>query len=282
MLDIALLVGLGLLIGAVLGGLGGGGAVLAVPALVFLVGQSVQAATTSSLVVVGLSAAVGVVAHLNVAKDCCRIAWRTGVTLAATGVPAAWAGSYLNHRVDENVLLIGFALFMVAAAVAMSRERRPAARVTPVPAAHLSAGRTGDAVLVAEHAETGLTSRHPWWAVVVAGTGMGLLTGLFGAGGGFVILPLLVTVFALPVNVAAGTSLAVVALNSATALLARSSIAEFEWGVVVPFAVAAMAASFLARRVAVRLPARHLRRGFAVLLVLVAAYTGVQSALHLA
>lgn len=284
MLDVAVLIGLGLAIGLVLGGLGGGGAVLAVPALVFLVGQSAAAATTSSLVIVGLSALVGAVAHLNVSADCCRIAWRIGLTLALTGIPATWVGSQLNHIVDEHVLLLAFALFMLAAAAAMWPARTPgrprpdgpqdAAMARPMP------GEGGGAVAL-EEPETAADLRPSWPVIIATGTGMGLLTGFFGAGGGFVIVPLLVVVFGLPVNVAAGTSLVVVALNSVIALLARSAIAEFDWAVIVPFSLAAMAASVVARRAATRLPARQLRRGFAVLLVLVAGYTGVESLLQL-
>ncbi|MBD3781565.1 MAG: sulfite exporter TauE/SafE family protein, partial [Micrococcales bacterium] len=100
---------LGVLIGAVLGALGGGGAALTVPALVYVVGQSAQAATTSSLVIVGLSAAVGMSSYISSR----RVEWKVGVGFAVAGVPSAFVGTYFNHRVDQDVLLTAFAALMV-------------------------------------------------------------------------------------------------------------------------------------------------------------------------
>ena len=106
---------------------------------------------------------------------------------------------------------------------------------------------------------------------------MGFLTGFFGVGGGFVIVPALVLVLGLPMQQAVGTSLLVVAANSATALASRAGVAHFDWAVIVPFTLAAMIATLLGKRVADRLPATRLKRGFAVLLVIVAVYTAWQS-----
>lgn len=293
-----LLIALGLLIGLVLGGLGGGGAILTVPALVFLVGQSATAATTSSLVIVGLTAAVGTAAHLRAAPGCCRVGWRLALTLAAAGLPAAWAGSHLNRSVDPDLLLLAFAALMVVAAGAVWRDagRRPARRPAPPNASPEASAPTspahrasGDRILVAEptdtrtaaEAETAALARVSWPLAIAGGLGVGFLTGFLGVGGGFVILPILVTLFGLPLSVATGTSLAVVALNSGTSLAARVPVAEFDWAVIVPFTIAAMAASVVARRVAARLPTRGISRGFAVLLVLVGAYTGTTSLIHL-
>jgi uncharacterized membrane protein YfcA len=106
---------------------------------------------------------------------------------------------------------------------------------------------------------------------------VGLLTGFFGVGGGFVIVPALVLVVQLPMRRAVGTSLLIVAANSATSLATRLGTAHFDWAVIVPFTLAAIAATLLGKRVADRLPHRQLTLGFAVLLGLVAVYTGAQS-----
>ena len=270
---------LGLVIGAVLGGLGGGGAILTVPVLVYVVGQTAQDATTSSLVIVGLTAAVGVLSYLAAR----RVRWGLGLTFGLVGFPATFLGSFLNHRVDENVLLLGFSGLMVLAALAMFGDRgRPTEETTPSAGSPAPGTATrGDrsaATRLLEPATTAGASVRPSPVLVVAvALGVGLLTGFFGVGGGFVIVPALVLVLRLPIQQAVGTSLMIVALNSATSLVSRAGTAHFDWGVIVPFTLAAMIATLAGKRVADRLPAQRLKRGFAVLLVLVAAYTAWQS-----
>lgn len=284
------LVLLGLVIGLVLGGLGGGGAILTVPALVFLVGQSTHAAATSSLVIVGLSAAVGVVSHLKASPTCCRVGWRLALTLGVAGIPATWIGSRVSAHLDQYALLLGFSALMLLAAAMMWRDdQRPAAvppHDLPLPVDRPRGGpdqqRAQDgAVAVLVQPDVDELPDIAWGRAVLGGLGVGLLTGFFGVGGGFVLVPVLVGYFKLPIKIATGTSLVVVAFNSAVALAARAGGGDFDWSVIVPFTLAAMSASVVARRYAVRIQARHLSRGFAVLLVLVAAYTAVESLLHL-
>lgn len=265
---------LGLILGLVLGGLGGGGAILAVPALVYVMGQSAQEATTSSLVIVGLTALVGSLSYL-VAN---RLRWRIALTFAVAGLPAAWGGSLLNHRLDSDVVLLGFATLMVVAAVAMVADRREAGTATPdledAPTKDLGpGGGAGTATALRERSRqrTSVTS------VLLAGLAVGFLTGLFGVGGGFVIVPALVLLVRLPMAQVVGTSLLIVALNSASALASRATTAHFDWEVIVPFTLAAMVATFIGKKVADHLPARRLKIAFAVLMVLVAGYTGWQS-----
>ncbi len=256
-MTLVVLIALGLVIGAVLGGLGGGGAILTVPALVYVVGQSASDATTSSLVIVGLTATVGVLPYLA-AK---RVRWGTGLTFGVVGLPAAWVGTILNRQVEEDVLLLAFSVLMVVAALAMIGV------VSPVN--HDSDGSEGDA---SSH------RRPSWLAIALTALTVGLMTGFFGVGGGFVVVPALVVVLRLPIQLAVGTSLVIVALNSATSLAARVSTANFDWGVIVPFTLAAMVATLLGKRVADRLPSSQLRQGFAFLMILVAAYTAWDSA----
>lgn len=266
---------LGLVLGAVLGGLGGGGAILAVPALVYLMGQTAQEATTSSLVIVGLTAVVGSLSYLAAG----RLRWRVGLAFGAAGLPAAWGGSLLNHRLDSDVLLLGFAALMVVAAIAMIADRGggdvedPDVDSAPSHDAGPVAGGSGTSTALWERT----SQRAAMIPVVAAGLGVGFLTGLFGVGGGFVIVPALVLVVRLPMAQVVGTSLLIVALNSASSLISRATTAHFDWEVIVPFTVAAMVATFVGKRFADRLPARRLKLSFAALMVLVAGYTGWQS-----
>jgi uncharacterized membrane protein YfcA len=110
---------------------------------------------------------------------------------------------------------------------------------------------------------------------------VGFLAGLFGVGGGFVIVPALVLVLGLPTSAAVGTSLLIIAINSATALGARVTTAHFDWEIIISFTLAAMAATVAGKRVADRLPDRTLNTAFAVLLLCVAAYTGIHSAVQM-
>ena len=118
--------------------------------------------------------------------------------------------------------------------------------------------------------------------LLATGTGVGFLTGLFGVGGGFVIVPALVLVLGFPMTVAAGTSLLVIAVNAALALAFRGGVGAVDWGVVAPFTAAAVVGVLAGRAVADRVPARHLTATLGVLVIAVACWTGVDAAVALA
>jgi uncharacterized protein len=248
-------VGLGLAIGLVIGALGGGGSVLAVPALVHLLGLSAQAATTASLVIVGVTCAIAAVGHARHG----RVRWRDGLLLAAAGVPASLLFSLLNQGVDENLLLLVFAAVMVIAATGMLVRSSPS---HAGPAEHVVVRR--------------------WFRVAGVGVLVGALTGFLGVGGGFVVVPALVLVLRFPLGAAVGTSLLVITLNAAVALTARLGGPAPEWEVIVPFTAAAVVAALLGERVAGSVQGPSLARAFAVLLLVVAAYVGASAALGLA
>lgn len=258
---IAASLGLGVLIGLALGALGGGGSILTVPALVFLLGLTAQEATTGSLVIVGVTAALACVEH---ARDRHTL-WAKGFTLAAIGVPTSILGSQLNRRVDPDVLLLAFAALMVLAAVGMllrSRAPHEAAEAAEAPAT-----------------ATAIGAHLGWLSLAAAGLGIGFLTGFLGVGGGFIVVPALVVLLGISMPVAVGTSLLVIALNSAVALGARASHGTFVWEVIVPFTVAAVVGSLAGKRVADRVEANTLTRTFAAVLLLVAGYVAVNALL---
>lgn len=265
---------LGLLIGGVLGGLGGGGAVLAVPALVYLVGQPAQEATTSSLAIVGLSAVVAVVSH----QKSGNVRWRVGLVFGLVGVPAAWLGSWANARVDGTVLLLGFSAVLLLAAAAMLTTKRP--RTTDEIVEHEHEHERVSASAGPETASAGTEGGSVAGSPLLVGTAalaIGLLTGFFGVGGGFVIVPALVLALAMPMHQAIGTSLMIIAINSAASLASRVGASHFDWSVILPFTLAAMVATILGKSIAGRLSSTRLQKAFAVLLILVAGYTAWQS-----
>lgn len=258
-MSIVALVLVGLLIGLIFGGVGGGGAILTVPALVVIAGQDAADAMTSSLVVVGLAASAGVIGSVRGG----RVAWRTAVGFGVAGVPAAWVGSLLNQVVDPRVLMLGFACVMFLAAAAMLSKRL--------------CGDAMSATIASDNPPTpGRGAR--FIATMAAGVGVGFLTGFFGVGGGFVIVPALVLIVKLPMDIAVGTSLVVVAANALASLGARTAVAHFDWPVIAPFTLAAVVATVAARFIAGRVPAARLRQALAALLVLVAGHTMWQSA----
>lgn len=279
-----LAVALGLVIGLSLGALGGGGSILTVPALVYAVGESAQTATTGSLVIVGITAAVAAVGHARGG----RVRWGAGFAFGAAGVPAAVLGTSLNAHVSPDVLLVCFAVLMVVAATAMLTKTMVPARPCEVAddeqAARLrtpaSVGRRGGSAPVdltapaagPVHGTVGTALK-----VLAAGLVVGLLTGFLGVGGGFIIVPALVLALRHPMPTAVGTSLLIISLNSGVALLVRSGQEPFHWAVIVPFTVAAVAGSLGGRRVADTVSGPDLTKAFAGLLLAVAAYVLVQA-----
>jgi uncharacterized membrane protein YfcA len=249
---------LGLLIGLALGALGSGGSVLAVPALVYAAGETPQAATATSLLLVGTAAAVGLRTHARAG----RVRFGTGTVFGLVGVGGSLAGTALNRRIDPDMLLLAFSGLMLLAAWRM---------VTACP----SCTRAGEA---RELAASPSSSPRPWTParavlVLAIGTAVGFLTGLFGVGGGFVVVPALTLVLGFAMPEAIGTSLLVVAINSMIALAARLGGAHIDWLLAAAFTAAAVAGAQLGGRLAGRLDPERSLRIFAAGLIVLAAYS---------
>ncbi|GAQ60406.1 sulfite exporter TauE/SafE family protein [Streptomyces scabiei] len=232
----------GAVVGLALGALGGGGGVLAVPALIYLLGFTPAAATTASLTVVTVTSLTALYAHARTG----HVRWKAGALFAAAGLlPAAAAGAAAS-RVPQPLLTVAFAAVAALAAVRMLRPGRTA--IGP------AAG-----------------GRQP---VRAAGTGAGLgaLTGLLGVGGGFLAVPALVTVLAFEMQAAVGTSLLVISANSLASLVTRgATTVGVDWAVIGPFTGAAVLGAWDGRRLAAKVTGPLLQRTFAVLLLAVAA-----------
>lgn len=273
----------GAVIGLVLGALGGGGSILAVPALVYALGQSAQEATTASLVIVGLGSAVSAISYH---RDR-HVRWRTGAIFAVVGFGASLGGTVLNRQVSENTLLSAFAAVMTLSAVAMVtkalRERPARASMSRPSGPPAGAEGDGASVLVAPARATTTHLRPAWKTasqVALAALLAGFLIGFLGVGGGFIVVPALVMILGYSMPVAAGTSLLIITLNSATSLaLHASSQLHFDWMVIAPFTVATIITAQIGRRVAARFSSKALTMAFAVVLLVVGAGIGLEVAL---
>ncbi|WP_055568160.1 sulfite exporter TauE/SafE family protein, partial [Streptomyces atriruber] len=229
----------GAVVGLALGGLGGGGGVLAVPALTYLMGLPPADAITASLIIVTLTSITALTGH---ARDG-NVNWRTGLLFAAAGVvPAVLAGAAAAHLPRLGLTIA----FSAVAGLAALRMLRPA----PAPAA-----------VEARPAEAG-----------AVGAGLGAVTGLLGVGGGFLAVPALARMLNLPMRRAIGTSLLVITINSMASLGARAGTGmHLDWAVIAPFTAAAILGARDGKRHAQRLSGNTLQRLFAYALLAVAA-----------
>lgn len=247
----------GAIIGTLLGLVGGGGGVLAVPALVYGLGLPLSGAVPASLVVIGLASVVAVAPRAR--RD---VNWRLAGTIGAAGVPTAVLGGMVNHQLDQHVLLLVFAAIMVLAGVRMLRATDESGGVCDLPGG-------------------GIAWRRCLPRAIATGLLVGFLTGLLGVGGGFLLVPAMIIALGLRTPIAVATSLVVIAINSVAGLVpylvAGHTAAVMNWPVIAAFALAAIAASLPAGRIARCVPAAILRRGFAVLVLLVAAGVTTQT-----
>ncbi len=293
----------GLLIGLSLGALGGGGSILTVPVLVYLLHQPPHEATAGSLLIVGITATAGMVAHWRSG----RVRLVAGAAFGVIGVTGAYAGTRLSSSIRPDLLLSLFAGLMLVAAAAMLRRRRgSAAQYVPAAASphpmheaaisdDLGVPSSRGGAITATLDKPAAAIRPPAWStagqrprgtaavrrgvkVVAVATGVGLLTGFFGVGGGFVIVPALVLALGFEMPVAVGTSLLVIAINSAAALTARvGTHVHFAWPLLGVFTAAALVGTLAGNRVASRVDASRLTAAFTILLVAVAAYSLIRS-----
>ena len=253
---LAIAIPAGLLIGLILGALGGGGSILTVPVLVYLLHQPPHAATAGSLLIVGITAAAGTIAHHRAG----RVRLAPGVAFGVLGVAGSYAGARLSASIPPDLLLSLFAGLMLVAAAAMLRRR--------VPPRSMARPRPGGTAAAVRRS----------FKIIVAATGVGLLTGFFGVGGGFVIVPALVLALGFEMSAAAGTSLLVIAINSASALAARvGGDVHFAWPLLGVLTLAALAGTLAGSRAASRIDASRLTAAFTILLVAVAAYSLARS-----
>jgi len=233
---------LGIAIGAVLAVVGAGGAILAVPGLIAVMGLSATAATTSSLVIVGAAAIAGVIPRIKKAQ----VNIKLGIIFSLLGVLGTFLGTRLVAEIDETITIAIFASLMLLAAFFMWR------------------GQVSDNEVFA---------KPNWVLVILVASVIGLITGFLGIGGGFLIVPALVFILKVPTKIAVGTSLVAIATNTIVALSFR-----YEFWSLIPiesiaaFTLAAVISSLILAPLATRLPARTIQKIFAVVVVAIAIY----------
>ncbi len=277
-MTLAIAVVAGALIGLSLGALGGGGSVLAVPVLVYALGQSAGQATTGSLVVVGATSVVGAVT----AHRAGNVLLGRGLAFGVVAIGGAAAGARASTLVPQPVLLAAFAvLLLVVAGVLATRQIRSRRARRGDGSEDRQGGNREPARL-----DDPIITFRPTFAcqcpkalkVLVTATVVGLLTGFLGVGGGFLVVPALVLALGLPMEFAAGTSLVVITITSAAALAVRAgSGAEPRWALVGLLTLAAVLGGWAGARLAARADTSKLQAAFTVLLLLVAGYTAVQA-----
>jgi len=232
----------GVLIGSVLGFIGAGGAMLSVPILIYGFNFSASHASTAALAVVLLAAASGLIPKFR-SKD---VLVKEAFIISGLGLTTNISTSLIAHNLSEKFILTGFSLVLLVAGTSML--------IKPF--------------------TSGPERKMPAWALILISLVIGSMTGLFGIGGGFLAIPVLVLFFQVPQNKAAGTSLLIITLNSISAFLGHYKIwSEVNWTVPIAMAVSAVVISQLASGKSAGVSPTILKRAFALLLFSISVIT---------
>jgi possible membrane protein len=275
----------GALIGLVVGALGAGGGILSVPALIYLLGVAPHEATSASLVIVLFTALAALGGRIGKNTICYQIA----LVFAALATVGTWLGSLANQAVSADLLMYAFALLLICVGLVMLRRAYPglfrgAARAGSsgvfsddgVAAADDAGGTGSTPALRAVSAMGEVTSigAAPLWRVALVATITGALTGFFGVGGGFAIVPALTLVLHLPIKRAASASLLIMAITAVVALVARAQTSlNVDLGVIGAFTVASMLGAVAGAPLTRKVSSQKLTASFAALLLAVAVAT---------
>lgn len=234
-LTIALAVGVGISLGL----LGGGGSILTVPLLTYVAGLDAKHAIAMSLLVVGVTSSIGAIPHARGG----RVRWRVAVLFGVAAMSGAYAGGRLARFIPGTVLLVAFAIVMIIAGIAMLRARK----------------------------DTGPTDRPlPVLKVLALGAGVGVVSGLVGAGGGFLLVPALSLLAGLPMPTAVGTSLVVIAAQSYAGLAGHIATENIDWSLAAMVTAAAVAGALIGGRLIRWVDPSTLRQAFGWLVLLMA------------
>jgi uncharacterized membrane protein YfcA len=238
-----------LLVGLSLGLLGSGGSILTVPVLIYLAGESEKVAIAESLGIVGAISFAGFIPYALKQK----VHWRSVILFGLPGMAGTYGGAMIAEFVSGTFQLLLFAGVMLIAAIMMFRDKN-----------HLkSAGE--------------IETVHAWWKIVLEGLAVGVLTGLVGVGGGFLIVPALVLLGGLPMGLAVGTSLLIITLKSFSGFYKYLDVLNgldlsVNWQLVLVFSLIGAVGSLIGNKVAGKISNERLKKGFAGFLVLMGGY----------
>jgi uncharacterized membrane protein YfcA len=231
-----------LAIGLTLGLIGGGGSVLTVPVFAYVLGYPPKVAIAMSLPVVGATSLVGAARHFRAGN----LLWRTALAFGVVAMVGSYAGARLARHLDGRVQLAALGVVMVVSAISMLRSAGSAANETPHQA--------------------------PLPVVALAGVGVGLLTGIVGIGGGFVIVPALVLLLNVPMKQAVGTSLAVIALNAVSGFAGYAGQVSIDWPILLVVAAIAIVGILAGTHLHASASPAQLKQGFALFLLAIAGF----------
>ena len=240
---LAVVVLLATLVGLSLGLLGGGGSILTVPLLTYVAGMDAKEAIAASLFVVGTTSVVSTIAHARRGN----VQWRTGLIFGVASMVGAFLGGLLGGFIPSTILMVAFALMMLATATAMLRGRK-------------------------KKADTGEKKALPLGKILAEGLGVGLVTGLVGAGGGFLVVPALALLGGLPMPIAVGISLLVISLKSFAGLAGYMTSVSLDWPLVLAVTAAALVGALIGARLTSVVPEQALRKGFGVFVLVMGVF----------
>lgn len=249
----------GHLVGLSLGATGAGGALIAVPLLVYVLGRSVQEAVAISLMIVGLSAFLGAIGHVRSRE----ISLRVAIVVATTGAPGAWLGARAHALVNDDWVLLLFGLLMLLVSIHLLRT-----------------GRAKSVDSEGQYEEVAVTMKR---IVHLAGVGLliGCLTGFFGVGGGFLIVPALMFFFRFPIRVAIGTSLLITALMSVAGIAGHVQGASVDLGLVAVMTAGSAVGLFLGAKVTRLVSPVRLTQGFGLFVLAISISLIAHSSMNL-
>lgn len=269
----------GICVGIIVGLLGAGGGILSVPILVYLLGQSPHNAAAGSLLIVGATSLIALIGRRK------EVHWKQGAVFGALSITGSFIGSFLNSLVSPNLLMYLFSSLLVVVAGLMFRKAakekneadgnatgRKQQKKSPNPDGHnqvCNRPPQGN-----ENSPSSKSHLHHWITIIFAAVLIGVLTGFFGVGGGFAVVPALTLIMHFDMKEASATSLLVMVIASLAGLAARMGTAiQIDYLSVLPFAFASMIGGPIGASLTRKTKSTTLTFLFALLLLLVAVYT---------
>jgi uncharacterized membrane protein YfcA len=257
---------LAIAIGLSLGLIGGGGSILAVPILKYVVGVSAKEAIAMSLFIVGVVSLMGLIPH-----------WQQGnvnFNIALIFIPPAMIGAFLGAKItklsfiDDTVQLVCFGIIMLLASILMIRKANQA-----VP--NMTIRESNNTLKIEAYNKKQQKYAHNIYqklTIILDGLGVGILTGFVGVGGGFLIIPALVLVGGIPMKKAVGTSLLIIAFNSVSGFLGYINQVKLDWVLMISFTAAATIGIFAGAYLSKTIDAKYLQKSFAYFVLVVAVF----------
>ena len=264
----------GVCVGIIVGLLGAGGGILSVPILVYLLGQSPHNAAAGSLLIVGATSLIALIGRRK------EVHWKQGTVFGVLSIAGSFIGSFLNSLVSANLLMYLFSALLVIVAGLMFRkaakEKNAAGGKSQIvsPNTDVNEQVCNKTSQGNENSQRHNSRLHHWITIIIAAVLIGVLTGFFGVGGGFAVVPALTLIMHFDMKEASATSLLVMVIASLAGLAARMGTAiQIDYLNVLPFAFASMIGGPIGASLTRKAKSTTLTFLFALLLLLVAVYT---------